>query len=97
MYEFRTPNKSRPVVVISRDDANDLLDTALVAQVTTTIRGAPTEVPVGVLEGLKKESVVVLDHINAVDQTHLKRCIGTLSIDKMRAVCRALNIATACI
>lgn len=42
------PDKRRPVVVISRSSLIPLLHTVIVAPVTSTLRGTPTEVPVGV-------------------------------------------------
>ncbi len=97
MYEFRAPNKRRPVLVLSRDSASAVLQTVVVAQITGTIRGAPSEVQLGVEEGLKKDSVVVLDHVNTVAQGNLRQFVGTVPEEKMRAVCRAINIALGCV
>ena len=58
--DFAAPNKRRPVVVLTRDVALRFLRTATVAEVTSTIRGAPSEVRVGTDEGLKGPSVVSL-------------------------------------
>jgi mRNA interferase MazF len=96
MYEFSPPDKRRPVLVLTRHDAIALLHTVIVAPITSTIRGAPSEVVVGIDEGLKRDSAVNLDHVQTVDQSLLKRCLGSLSAAKMTAVCRALVIATGC-
>jgi mRNA interferase MazF len=61
-----------------------------------TIRGAPSEVTVGVKEGLKQPSAINLDHVQTVEQARLSTRVGRVSPDKMRAVCRALAIAVAC-
>ena len=95
-YEFRRPDKRRPVVILSRGDAIPLLSTVMVAPITSTIRGLPSEVPVGVAEGLKHESAVNLDHVQTVEQSRLSRRLGSLGTDKMRAVCRALAVAAGC-
>ena len=50
------PDKRRPVVVISRSSLIPLLHTVIVASVSSASRGAPTEVAVGVEEGLKQAS-----------------------------------------
>ena len=68
----------------------------MVAPITSTIRGAPSEVIVGIDEGLKKDSAVNLDHVQTVEQASLKVFIGTVGPQKMMAVCRALAIATGC-
>jgi mRNA interferase MazF len=96
MYTFRPPNKRRPVVILSRDDAIPLLQTVLAAPVTSTIRGLPSEVGVGSDEGLKHDSAVNLDHIYTLDKSRLERFLGTLGAEKMRSVCRALAVATGC-
>jgi mRNA interferase MazF len=95
-YEFRKPDKKRPVVVVSRPEAIEVLHTVLVAPVTSTIRGTESEVVVGVAEGLKHESAVNLDHVQTVEQARLQRRLGSLGAAKMRAVCRALSVATGC-
>lgn len=95
-YRFKAPDKQRPVVILTRQEVLPLLDTALVAPVTSTIRGLPSEVVVGANEGLKNDSAINLDHVQTVEQRLLRRYVGTLSDGKMRQVCRALTLATGC-
>ena len=96
LYRFNPPDKRRPVVVLTRSDALPLLHTAMVAPITSTIRGLSSEVIVGVEEGLKNDSAVNCDHIQTVEQRLLRRYIGSLSESKMVEVCRAVAIATGC-
>jgi len=96
MYRFREPDKRRPVVVLSRSRVIGLLHTVIVASITSTIRGSPSEVAVGALEGLKHDSVVTLDHVHTIEQAKLERHLGRLRPDKMREVCQALATATGC-
>jgi len=95
-YRFATPDKKRPVVVLSRKEVIGLLHTVMVAPVTSTIHGAPSEVIVGVGEGLKHESAVNLDHVQTVEQSRLEGYVGHLGVEKMREVCRALAVAVGC-
>jgi mRNA interferase MazF len=95
-YRFAAPDKRRPVLVLSRGDVIPMLHTVMVAPITSTIRGAPSEVVVGVKEGLKHESAVNLDHVQTVEQSRLEGYLGHLEPAKMREVCRALAIATGC-
>lgn len=95
-YRFRPPDKTRPVVVLSRPDVIGLLHTVMVAPVTSSIRGAPSEVTVGVQEGLKHPSAVNLDHVQTVEKSRLGGFVGSLSPERMREVCRALAIALGC-
>ena len=95
-YRFRSPDKQRPVVVLSRDEAIDVLATVLVAPVTSTIRGLPSEVVVGRAEGLEHESAVNLDHVQCVDKSRLVRRVGKLATDRMADVCAALAVSLGC-
>lgn len=95
-YRFKSPDKRRPVLVLSRPEVIPLLHTVMVAPVTSTRRGAPSEVSVGVDEGLKHDSAVNLDHVQTVEQQQLVGFVGTLSAAKMQQVGRALGVATGC-
>lgn len=96
LYEFGSPDKRRPVLVLSRQRALELLRTAIVAPITSAIHGAPGEVLIGIEEGLKHDSAVNLDQVQTVDQARLRHFVGTVGQPKMAAVCRALAVATAC-
>lgn len=95
-YRFAAPDKQRPILVLTRQEVIGLLHTVMVAPVTSTIRGAPSEVVVGIKEGLKHESAVNLDHVQTVERSRLTGYVGHLGPDKMREVCRALSIAVGC-
>ena len=95
-YRFKAPDKRRPVLVLSRQDVIPLLHTVLVAPITSTRHGAPSEVHVGETEGLKHESAVNLDHVQTIERARLTSFVGALNPAQMRQVCRALAIATGC-
>ena len=95
-YRFKAPDKRRPVVVLSRQEVIPLLHTVMVAPVTSTRRGAPSEIEVGPEEGLKHESAVNLDHVQTVERARLVAFVGTVGSAKMRRICQALAIATGC-
>jgi len=90
------PDKRRPVVVLARPSLIEALHTVTVAAVTSTMRGAPTEVQVGIEEGLKRTSCVNLCNVFTVRQSELTRFVGAVGPRKMRAICRALAIACDC-
>jgi len=96
LYTFKPPDKRRPVLILTRQEVIGLLTTVMVAPITSSIRGAPSEVVVGVAEGLKAESAVNLDHVQTVEQRQLGFYVGSLSREKMAAVCRAMVVATGC-
>jgi len=95
-YRFSAPDKTRPVLVLTRQEVIGLLHTVMVAPITSTVRGAPSEVAVGVAEGLEHDSAVNLDHVQTVEQARLVGFVGHLGPEKMRAVYRALAVAAGC-
>ena len=95
-YRFASADKWRPVLVLSRQDVIGLLHTVMVAPITSTVRGAPSEVVVGVREGLKKDSAINLDHVQTVEQARLVRFIGQLAPATMREVSLAMAVAIGC-
>lgn len=96
LYTSKAPDKLRPVLVLTRPEVIPLLSTVMVAPITSTIRGAPSEVAVGVEAGLKNPSAVNLDHVQTVAQEALGHYVGSLRPEQMAAVCRALAVAVAC-
>jgi mRNA interferase MazF len=96
MYCFKAPDKKRPVVILSRQNVIPMLRTVLVAPITSTIFGVPSEVIVDTDHGLKHTSAINLDHVQTVDRSRLKRFVGHLDDEMMERVCHALAIATGC-
>jgi len=87
----------RPVVVLSRDAAIPRLRRTLVAPCTTTIRSIPSEVLLEPGEDpIPRTSVVNLDSVESVSLGTLVDRLGRLSDERMRRICRALEIAVAC-
>lgn len=96
LLKLPSPDRRRPVLVLSRPSLLTVLHTATVAAITSTLRGAPTEVTVGPEDGLKQISCVNLTNLFTVRKSELRNYVGSLNAEKMRAVCRALNIACGC-
>ena len=93
MFSFPKPNHRRPVLVLTRDDMIDRLNTVSVAPLTSTVRAVPSEVVVGVEVGLKRPSAINLHHVVTVPKVGLRTYIGTLSAEKMVSVRDALLFA----
>jgi mRNA interferase MazF len=96
LYSFGSPDKRRPVLVLSRQKAIRLLHTVLVAPIISAAHGAPSEVSLGIREGLKHDSVANLDQVQTVTQDKLHHFVSAVGPEKMAAVCRALMVATGC-
>ncbi len=65
-YEFASPDKRRPVLLLSRDTAIRQLNDITVAPITSTIRNLPTEVPLDETDGMPKRCAINLDHLQTV-------------------------------
>src|SRR5262245_55703747 len=96
MYQFKAPNKRRPVLVLTRQHVIGLLHWVMVAPITSSNHGIPSEVLVGIDEGLKSQSAVNLDNIQSVERSKLTMFVGSLDAAKMQGVCRALAVAAGC-
>ena len=61
------------------------------AEVTSTIRGIPQEIPVGEPEGLSRPSVVNLDSVHVITTASIGDRIGGLASARERELKRALG------
>lgn len=86
----------RPVVVLTRDAAIDVLTHVTVAPATTTVRGIPTEVTLDEVDGLPASCVASLDNVRTIRKRDLDERISTLGPERLDAVCRALHLALDC-
>lgn len=97
-YEVRwvtlpDPIGRRPVLLLTRTSAYQYLSKVIVAEVTTTIRGIPQEVPLGRAEGVTRPSVANLDNVHVVAKARVGDLIGTLAVRRHVEVKRALGYA----
>jgi mRNA interferase MazF len=81
------------VVIVTRDVAIPSLTSVTVVQVTTSIRGAPSELPVGAAEGLRHDSVASCDNIYTIRKSQLSKWIGALGPDKLDELAKTIRIA----
>jgi mRNA interferase MazF len=89
-------DKTRPVVVLTRDPLGRLLHSVIVAPVTSTIRGLSTEVPLGYDDGIRRPSVANLDSVQLLSRDRFRRRIGRAQPATMMALCDALSVAVDC-
>lgn len=71
-------DKTRSVLVLTRDEVRPFLTNVTVAPITSTARGLSTEVPVGAANGLDQPSVVSCDNIQTIRVADLGRQLGFL-------------------
>jgi mRNA interferase MazF len=87
---FERPNKTRPVLILTRNRAIRALHTVTVAEITTTIRGLSTEVLLTPDDGMLTRCVVNLDYIQSVAQRLIGGFIAVLPETKLLEVRTAL-------
>lgn len=68
-------SKTRPCLIISPDEMNRNLRTAIIAPMTTTVRRYPSRVD---LEFEGKRGQVALDQLRAVDKVRLGKALGSI-------------------
>jgi mRNA interferase MazF len=87
------PSGRRPVVILTRARAIPLLTNVTVATVTGTVRGLPTEVPVGPEHGLARDSVINCDNLFTMPKRLIGRLRGDLDPVALNRLREALRIA----
>lgn len=97
IWSAQVGGKRRPVLVLTRPEVIDVRELVTVAEVTTTIRGLHSEVPIdGPGAGLPRESAVNCDGLHTVRRSTLDECVGELDGGTMNAVCHAVSYALGC-
>jgi mRNA interferase MazF len=96
LYRFASPDKSRPVVVLTRDSSIAYLSTVSVAPITSTIRGVPSEVVLGEDDGMKAPCAVNLHNTITVSQGRLGKRVARLNSIRMGEICAALRFSLGC-
>lgn len=86
-------DKSRPVLVLTREVVRAHMNTVTVAPITTTIRGLSTEVSLGLANGLEARCVVACDHVTTIPATSLGRQIGRLLDEQEAQLTDAIHAA----
>lgn len=89
-------DKRRPVLVVTRTDIVPVLTWIVVAPVTRTIRRIPTEVGLGAQHGLPEECVASFDNLQPIRRSLLTQRVGTLGIEELDEICRALRALADC-
>jgi mRNA interferase MazF len=92
-YRFARPDKKRPVLILSRDSAIELLGEVMVAPVTSTVRDIPSEVVLTRADGVAWECAANLDHLQTVSKARIGALIARLPANRWPEVRAALLFA----
>jgi mRNA interferase MazF len=85
--------KTRPVVIVSRQDPNPPRALVLYVPLTTQNRLSSYEVPLPRLPFLDRESIANVQGLGSIPNVRLERRIGVLSTDLMAKIKTALAFA----
>jgi mRNA interferase MazF len=88
-------DKRRPVLVVTRSEAVPVLTGIVVAPVTRTVRGIPTEVGLGREDGLGIDCAASFDNLQRVRRSALTVRAGDLG-DRKDEICGALRALADC-
>ncbi|MBF0238160.1 MAG: type II toxin-antitoxin system PemK/MazF family toxin [SAR324 cluster bacterium] len=92
-YQFKDPDKSRPVLILTRNSILDVLNEVTIAPITSTIRNIPSEVLLSMEDGMKNDCAINLDHLQTVSREKIGALITTVRSTKMEEVKQALLFA----
>ena len=92
-HTLAAPDKSRPVLILTRNSAIRYLNAVTVAPITTTIRGVPSEVRLSLSDGLMTECAANFYNLQTVPKAKIGSWITTLSSERMAEVEQALQFA----
>jgi mRNA interferase MazF len=86
----------RPFLVMTRNAAIPILHSVLVAPITRTVRGIPTEVALGPVDGMPIDCAATFDNLRVIPKAHLVERLCTLDTRRVLEACGALRAAIDC-
>lgn len=86
----------RPFLVMTRSAAIPVLHNLLAVPITRTARGIPTEVPLGLDDGMPSPCAASFDNLRVVPKAYLVDRACALDPIRMVEACRALRAAVDC-
>ncbi len=92
-YTFKKPDKTRPVLILTRDSAIPYLGEITIAPITSTIRNIPTEVMLTEDDGMPRLCCINCDHLQTVSKGKIGAMITTLDGWQMTLIREAVLFA----
>lgn len=88
-------DRRRPVLVVTRSEVIPVLERVVVAPITRSVRGIPTEVPLSREDGLVDHCAASFDNLQPIRKAFLTRRIGSI-VARRAEICRALQALADC-
>lgn len=92
-YKFVSPDKKRPVLILTRDSVIEYLNEITIAPITSTIRNIPSEVLLTKNDAMAKDCAINFDHIQTVSKNKIGSLITILSKEKLEEIQKAIRFA----
>jgi mRNA interferase MazF len=90
-------DKRRPVLVVTRSEAVEVLTSIVVAPISRTVRGIPSELPLGMAEGLQVDCAASFDNLRTVKWRGLLTSrLGSLPANRQQDFCDAFRASADC-
>lgn len=90
-----TQEKRRPILVVTRSEAVDVLTGIVVAPISRTLRGIPTEIRLGPDEGLLDDCAASFDNLQRIRRSALTDRAGDIG-PRREEICVALRALADC-
>jgi len=88
-------DKRRPILVLTRSEAIPVLHRIMVAPITRTVRGIPTEVPFDEEDGLPGPCAAAFDNLMPLPKTFLTGLVSP-GAHRRQQICTALSALADC-
>jgi len=88
-------DRRRPVLVVTRDEAIPVLTRILVAPVTRTVRGIPTDLPLDLDDGLPESCAASFDNLQPIRKSFLTDRLGSIH-NRRHEICATLEALADC-
>lgn len=92
-YTFKTPDKKRPVLIMTRESAIPVLNSVTIAPITSTIRSIPTELVLTEEDGLPATCAANFDNLQTVPKGNIGDRITRLTARRMKEAAAAVSFA----
>ena len=92
-YKFLSPDKKRPVLILTRDSVLKYLEEVTIAPITSTVRDIPSEVFLSPADGMPQNCAANCDHLQTVSKGKIGSLITSLSHAKMIEAGHAVRFA----
>ena len=86
----------RPVMIVTRDSAIDVLTGIVVAPITRTVRNIDSEICLDSDDGMPESCAASFDNLRTVPRSMMVTKLTRLSTERLPEICDAISFALEC-